>query len=120
MTLDFTAADVNKRQTLITNSDQAFALFINKGRLYVSFYSMGQRGTRPNMVFAGPVVKAGVLNRCVVRFNQKTVEIECNGVKSKAYPWSGYMLYPAETSIGYALNNFGFTGKISKVELQPL
>ena len=118
--LDFNAADVNKRQSLITNSDQAFALFINRGRLYVSFYSMGQRAKRPNMVFAGPVIKAGVLNRCVVRFNQKTVEIECNGVKSKAYPWSGYMLYPAETSIGHAVNNFGFTGKISKVEIRPL
>ena len=118
--LDFTADNVQKRQTLITNTDQAFALFINKGRLYVSFYSMGHKGKRPNAVFAGPAVKAGVRNQCIVRFNQKNVQIECNGTKSKPYPWSGYMLYPAETSIGHAVNNFGFSGKISKVEIMPL
>lgn len=117
--LSFTADDVQKRQTLITNSDQAFALFINKGRVYASFYSMGRKG-RPTATFAGPKIKAKTLTDCIVRFDQKTVQIECNGVKGKAYPWSGYALYPAETSIGHALNRYGFTGTISKVEIKPL
>ncbi len=117
--LSFTANDVQKRQTLITNSDQAFSLFINKGRVYAAFYSMGRKG-RPTATFAGPKIKANVLTDCIVRFDQKNVVLECNGVKSKAYPWSGYMLYPAETSIGHALNRYGFTGSISKVEIKPL
>ena len=117
--VSFTADDVEKRQMLITNSDQAFSLFIFKGRVYAGFYSMGRKG-RPTATFAGPKIKAGVKTDCIVRFNQKTVQIECNGVKGKALPWAGYALYPAETSIGHALNRYGFTGKISKVEISPL
>lgn len=117
--VSFSAGDVQKRQMLITNSDQAFALFIFKGRVYASFYSMGRKG-RPTTTFAGPKINADTLTDCIVRFNQKTVEIECNGVKSKAYPWAGYALYPAETSIGHALNRYGFTGTISKIEIKPL
>ena len=117
--VSFSADDVEKRQMLITNSDQAFSLFIFKGRVYAGFYSMGRKG-RPTATFAGPAVKAGVKTDCIVRFNQKTVQIECNGVRGKAFPWAGYALYPAETSIGHALNRYGFTGKISKVEISPL
>ncbi len=117
--LNFSADDVQKRQTLITNSDQAFALFINKGRIYATYYTMGGRGRRP-VIVPGPVLKAKQNIECVVRFDQKTAQITCNNVKGKAVPMAGYALYPAETSIGHGVNNFGFTGKISKVELRPL
>ena len=119
LSLNFNAENVQKRQTLITNSDQAFALFINKGRLYATFYTMGTAGRRP-VIVPGPVVKAKQNIECVVRFDQKTAQIICNKVKGKAVPVSGYALYPAETSIGHGVNTFGFTGKISKVELRPL
>ena len=117
--LNFNADDVQKRQTLITNSDQAFALFINKGRIYATFYAMGKAGRRP-VIVPGPVLKAKQNIECVVRFDQKTAQIICNNVKGKAVPLAGYALYPAETSIGHGVSNFGFTGKISKVELRPL
>lgn len=117
--LTFNADDVKKRQTLITNSDQAFALFINKGRLYATVYAMGSTGRKP-VIIPGPMIKAKVENRCVVRFDQKTLQIECNKVKGRAVKLSGYALYPAETSIGHGVNNFGFTGTVSKVSIMPL
>ena len=117
--LNFNADDVNTRQTLITNTDQAFTLFINKGRLFATFYAMGKAGRKP-VIVPGPKVSAKILNKCVVRFNQQTAQIECNGVKGKATQLSGYALYPAETSIGHGVNNFGFTGTISLVSLKPL
>ena len=117
--LDFCADDTAKRQSLITNSDQAFALFINKGRLYATFYTMGTAGRRP-VIVPGPVIKSKVKYSCTVRFDQKSAQIICNNVKGRAVPVSGYALYPAETSIGHGVNNFGFTGKIFKVEIRPL
>ncbi|MBQ9088686.1 MAG: hypothetical protein IJY46_07895 [Lentisphaeria bacterium] len=118
--LNFTAADVNTKQILVTNSDQAFNLFINKGRLFASFYSMGGNVAKQPFLVAGPMIAPGVENQVTLRFNQKHVQIFCNGKKGKAKPLAGYLLYPAETSIGHGLRNLGFIGTISKFELRPL
>lgn len=118
--LNFTAADVNTKQVLVTNSDQAFKLFINKGRLFASFYSMGGNVAKQPFLVAGPMIAPGVENQVTLRFDQKHVQIFCNGKKGKAKPLAGYLLYPAETSIGHGLRNLGFIGTISKFELRPL
>ena len=103
-----------------TNSDQAFNLFINKGRLFASFYIMGSNLSKLPFLVAGPVISPGVENKVTLRFDQKHVQIFCNGKKGKAKPLAGYLLYPAETSIGHGLRALGFTGTISKFELRPL
>ncbi|MBE6398556.1 MAG: hypothetical protein E7041_00285 [Lentisphaerae bacterium] len=116
----YVTKDGGKIQTLLTDSREGFTLQLRNRVPVALFYCNNLIGIESALKMAtGIRLRPWTWNRIVVKFDQKKMVINVNGVDGEPVSFSGYNRYPRATTLGASERGEFFTGKIRDFVITP-